>query len=67
MENEFALIYTAAQAYQAILVKGLLEENGIEATVINKQDSEFQIGYAEVFVKQEDAKRALKIIEAREE
>ncbi|GAB6279075.1 MAG TPA: hypothetical protein DCX03_01055 [Bacteroidales bacterium] len=65
-ENEFALVYTAGQNYQALLVKGLLEENGIEATVINKKDSELIIGFAEVYVRKEDKERALQIIAARE-
>ncbi|HQN98013.1 MAG TPA: DUF2007 domain-containing protein [Bacteroidales bacterium] len=65
-ENEFALVYTAGQNYQALLVKGLLEENGIEATVINKRDSELIIGFAEVYVRKEDKERALQIIAARE-
>jgi aspartokinase len=65
-ENEFALVYTAGQNYQALLVKGLLEENGIEATVINKKDSELIIGFAEVYVRKEDKERALQILGARE-
>ena len=65
-ENEFALVYTASRNYQALLVKGLLEENGIEASVINKQDSELIIGFAEVYVKREDKEKALQIIRSRE-
>jgi Tfp pilus assembly protein FimV len=65
MDTEFVLVYTASQHYQALLIKGLLDENNIEASVINKQDSEFLVGFAEVFVKAGDKDKALEIIANR--
>lgn len=50
MEDQFVLIATAADVYEAEIIRGLLEENGIEVSVINKKDSEFLIGEVEVYV-----------------
>ena len=50
MEEQFVLITTAADVYEAEIIRGLLEENGIEVSVINKKDSEFLIGEVEVYV-----------------
>lgn len=66
MEEEFVCVYTSAQTYDAQLVQGLLIDNGIEANVINKRDSMYLIGYAEVYVKKEDQEKALEIINNRE-
>lgn len=66
MEEEFVCVYTSAQTYDAQLVQGLLLDNGIEANVINKRDSMYLIGYAEVYVRKEDQEKALEIINQRE-
>ncbi|MGC8865288.1 MAG: putative signal transducing protein [Bacteroidales bacterium] len=66
MEEEFVCVYTSAQPYDAQLVQGLLIDSGIEATVVNKRDSLYLIGYAEVYVKKEDQEIALEIINKRE-
>ena len=50
MEEQFVLITTAADVYEAEIIRGLLEENGIEVSVINKKDSEFLIGEVEIYV-----------------
>jgi len=66
MEQEFTCVYTCTQQYEAFLIEGLLRDNGIEATVMNKRDSSYLIGYAEVYVKAEDKEKALEIINNRE-
>lgn len=65
MDAEFALVFTASQPYEAFLIKGLLEEHHIAATIINKHDSEFLVGFAEVFVNAGDKDKALEIIANR--
>jgi len=50
MEEQFVLITTAADVYEAEIIRGLLEENGVEVSVINKKDSEFLIGEVEIYV-----------------
>ena len=45
------------------MMKGFLIENGINAIVINKQDSSYQMfGDGELHVKEEDVKRAKELL-----
>lgn len=67
MENDFVLIANASDIYEAELIRGLLEENGIEVNVINKKDSEFLIGEVEIYVTEEDAARAKEILSHQDE
>lgn len=64
-EKKFEQVYSAGKLYEAELIVGLLAENGVEATIINKRDREFLIGDVEVYVAEEDAERAKEIIENR--
>ncbi len=66
MEQEFVCVYTCTHPYEAFLVEGLLRENGIEATVVNKRDSAYLIGHAEVYVQAADKEKALEIVSKRE-
>ena len=44
-------------------MKGFLIENGIDAIVMNKQDSSYQVfGYGELLVKKEDVNRAKELL-----
>ncbi|MDR0363660.1 MAG: DUF2007 domain-containing protein [Bacteroidales bacterium] len=65
--KKFAQIYFAGKLYEAELVVGLLAENGIEAAIVNKRDSEFLIGEVEVHVAEEDVERAKEILAKRGE
>ncbi len=63
MEKGWEKIFSTAQPYQAEVAKQILEENGIQAVVINKKDSSYlAFGEAEVYVKQEDVIRAKQYI-----
>ena len=63
MEKGWEKIFSSAQPYQAEVAKQILEENGIQAVVINKKDSSYlAFGEAEVYVKQEDVIRAKQYI-----
>ena len=56
-------IYTTDKPYQAEIIKQMLEENGIEAVVMNKQDSSYQtFGVAEVYTTQENEETAKELI-----
>lgn len=66
-EQNFERVYSAGKLYEAELIVGLLAENGVEATIVNKRDSEFLIGEVEVYVANEDAVEAKRIIEERGE
>jgi hypothetical protein len=63
MEKGWEKIFSTAQPYQAEVAKQILEENDIQAVVINKKDSSYLVfGEAEVYVKQEDVIRAKQLI-----
>lgn len=67
MDSNWACIYTTGAQYKAELLKGLLEEEGIDSVVVNKQDSSYLFGELELYVKAEDAVKAKRIITAHEE
>jgi len=49
-------------------MKGFLLENGIDAVVMNKQDSSYQVfGEGELLVKKEDVQRAEKLLNQSDE
>lgn len=58
MEKDWALIYSIGQLYQAEMVKDILEDNGIEVVLLNKQDSFYLFGDIEIYVKHNDVIRA---------
>jgi len=65
--NDFIKVYATKNAFEAELIKGLLLNNNIEATIINKKDSQFLFGDIEVHVAATDAESAKEIIASREE
>jgi hypothetical protein len=62
MDENWTLIYSSSQIYKAEILKGFLEENDILSVVINKKDSVYLFGEAELYVKAEDAFRAKQLI-----
>lgn len=54
MENGWVKIRTYTKAYEAEIVKQMLEENGIAVVILNKQDSSYLFGKIELYVKQEE-------------
>ncbi len=57
-------IFESSTPIRAEIVKGVLEENGITAVIVNKKDPVYKIhGNIEVMVLAEEAQRALKIVE----
>ncbi len=48
------------------IVKDVLQEQGINAVVINKQDSSYLFGEIEVYVLKSDALRAVNLIKKNE-
>ena len=62
MEN-WQKIYSDKNSFRAEIVKGHLIENNIEAIIINKKDSAYQVfGEYEVHVHRENVLLALKLI-----
>lgn len=66
MEKDWILLYSAGKPFQAEIIKEMLEENGIPAIVINKQDSSYLIGEAEIFVHESNREKAVQLINSLE-
>jgi hypothetical protein len=64
-KNDFIQVYSAEKMYEAKLVIGLLSNNDIEATIVNKRDGQYLFGEVEVYVIAKDAEKAKKIIDNR--
>lgn len=58
MDNNWKIIYSTSALYQAEMVKDILEDNDIQAVLLNKQDSFYHFGDIEVYVKPDDVIRA---------
>lgn len=62
-DKDWALVYSHT-SLQAEIVKQMLNSFGIDAVVLDKQDSSYPIiGDAEVYVNKENKEKALKHIE----
>ena len=42
--NDWVVIFETGQLYRAELVKSLLNDNNVEAVILNQKDSSFKIG-----------------------
>ena len=57
-------VFSTTTPFQAEIVKQMLNSNGVEAVVLNKQDSSYPtIGEAQVFVQTSDESTAKRLIE----
>lgn len=61
--SDWKKVYTTGIDYLAELIKQVLEDNGIEAVIMNKKDIAYLFGAIEVMVKAEDYEAALQIAE----
>ena len=67
MEKDWILVFSTGQPYQAELARQLLEENNIQAVVINKKDSSYlAFGETEVYVRRDDIIRAKNLVKTFE-
>ena len=63
MEKDWIKIYRTGDLYRAELAKKVIEENGIDAVIMNQKDSSYlTFGEIEVLVKPEDEEKAKKLI-----
>lgn len=62
MEQDWQLVYSAKSVFDAEMVRGTLEEIGLEPVVINKQDSSYLFGDVEIYVSKEQFERAAEAI-----
>ncbi len=50
MDDNWTVIYSSSKPWQAEIARQVLEDNGIKSVVINRQDSSYLFGEAEVYV-----------------
>ncbi len=63
MEDSWISIFSTPHPWQADIAKQILAENGIEAVVLNKQDSSYTVfGEIEVYVSQEYAEKSKELL-----
>jgi len=62
MDKDWVKIKSTANSYEAEIMKGLLQENNIEAVIINKQDSAYLFGELELYVHMDQVLRAKRIL-----
>jgi hypothetical protein len=56
-------IFESTVQIRTEIVKGVLGEHDIQAVIVPKKDSSYQLGLVEVHVREEDVLNAIKIIE----
>lgn len=59
-------VFTSPQEFEAVIIKDLLEENGLHPVLLSQKDSEFLLGEVGVFVAPEEAEKAFLVIEANQ-
>lgn len=70
MEKDWVKIYYTNQLFRAEIVKGMLEENGINVVLINRQDSSYLVslpGMVELFVHNSQESDARQLLTANPE
>lgn len=50
MEKHWVKLFITANPVQAEITKQMLEEHGVSAVIINKQDSSYRFGQVELYV-----------------
>ena len=67
-QKKWSILKTSNQVFELEMMKGFLLENGINAVVMNKQDSSYQVfGEGELIVKKEDIQRAKELLNQSDE
>jgi Zn-dependent membrane protease YugP len=68
MADNWAKVYQSGQAIRAEIAREILEQNGIGAVIVNKQDSSYPVfGNFEVHVPAADLEKAQTILTNEEE
>ena len=67
-QTKWSILKASNQVFELEMMKGFLLENGIDAVVMNKQDSSYQVfGEGELLVKEEDVQRAEELLNQSDE
>ena len=62
MEKDWIKIFTSSDIYRSEIVKQVLIEHDIDAVLLNKQLSGYNIGAVEVYIHQEDFSKTVEIM-----
>ncbi|MFP4556310.1 MAG: putative signal transducing protein [Bacteroidales bacterium] len=63
-KKDWSMVFTTNVPYQAEIAKQMLGNNGIEAIIVDKQDSAYpSIGEAEIYVAKKWEEKAKKLIQ----
>ncbi|MGB4204127.1 MAG: DUF2007 domain-containing protein [Bacteroidales bacterium] len=62
MDEKWTMIFSSSDVVKVEILKGLLAAENIESVIINKKDSSYLFGEAELYVPVEDAFKANQII-----
>jgi hypothetical protein len=62
MEKDWVKIFTSSDFYRSEIVKQMLIEHDIDAVLLNKQLSGYNIGSVEVYIHQEDFSKAVELM-----
>lgn len=64
MSNDWTKVHTLTNIHKAEFIKGMLNEHGIEASVLNKRDSEIPtFGPVELYVLSDNLTKAKQLID----
>jgi len=62
MFDNWVIIYSTAQLYEAEMVKDIMADNNIESVIMNKKDSNYGFGDIDVYVPTDEAFKAKQLI-----
>ncbi len=62
MQKDWIVVYRTVELHRAEMAKQMIQQNGIEAVIVNQKDSSYLIGNIEVFVKAANETFALQIL-----
>jgi hypothetical protein len=66
MKADWLKIYTTSELYKAEMVRQILLDHGIEAVIMNQQDSVYRFGEIKVYVSKVDLDAAQEIVAGNE-
>ena len=62
MLDNWVIIYSTTQLYEAEMVRSIMADNEIESVIMNKKDSTYGFGEIEVYVPTAEAFKAKQLI-----
>jgi hypothetical protein len=62
MFDNWVVIYSTAQLYEAELVRSMMADNDIESVIMNKQDSNYGFGDIDIYVPTNEAFKAKQLL-----